>query len=258
MGQSQRKIHLITYENTEHKNLRHLCESARHFGWPTVTVLGKGEKWTGFGTKIFAYTKYLKTLPGDDIAVVIDARDVLVNGTPSQFLESFKPSTSLLVSAEFGCCAEGIPKITEDDQKWMESQTDNPNRYLNSGMVAGLVSSFQKTYPFGMLKLEEDDQNAMVHYWMKHPDDIALDYDETLFSNATWSPNAKGYDFGDGRWISKSSRKSPIFIQTQAKNWECYKKLVRLHNKKKGTLMLIILVTCIVVFILFGMGFAKK
>lgn len=239
------KIHLITYENTKHKNLDYLRRSARHFGWPTVTVLGTGDEWAGFGTKIFAYTNYLQTLPGDDIAVVIDARDVLINGTPSQFLELFKPSTSLCVSAEFGCCAEGVPHITENERKWMESHTDNPNRYLNSGMIAGLVSSFQHTYPFGMLKLEEDDQNAMVHYWMKHPDHIVLDYDETLFSNATWSPNSETYTLGDGRWISKHSGKSPIFIQTQAKNWECYNKLVKLHVEYK---IIVIILACFCLF----------
>lgn len=226
---------MITYENTEHENLEHLRKSARHFGWPAVTVLGKGEEWKGFGTKIFAYTEYLKTLPGDDIAVVVDARDVLVNGTPTQFLEVFKPLTSLLVSAEFGCCAAGNPTITENERKWMESHTDKPNRYLNTGMIAGLVSSFQKTYPFGMLFPGEDDQNAMVHYWIKHPDEIVLDYDETLFSNATWSPNSESYALGDGRWSSKFSGTSPIFIQTQAKNWDCYKKLLSLYEGKGRT-----------------------
>jgi hypothetical protein len=240
MDPSKRKVHLITYENTDHKHLKHLRRSARHFGWPEVTVLGKDEEWLGFGTKIFAYTKYLKTLPGTDVAIIIDARDVLVNGTPSEFLKWFNPSSSLFVSAEYGCCAEGVPNITETEKQWMESRTDNPNRYLNSGMIAGLVSSFQKIYPFGMLKVDEDDQNAMVHYWMKHPDDIVLDYDEILFSNATWSPNSESYAFGNGRWISKSSKKPPIFIQTQAKNWDCYKKLSKLHETGQGAIASII------------------
>lgn len=134
-----------------------------------------------------------KLLPGTDIAIIIDARDVLVNGTPSEFLKWFKPSSSLFVSAEFGCCADSVPNITESEKQWMESRTDNPNRYLNSGMIAGLVSSFHKTYPFEMLKVDEDDQNPIMQkkYWMKHPDDIVLDYEETLFSNATWSPNSE-------------------------------------------------------------------
>lgn len=120
--------------------------------------------------------------------------------------------------------------ITADDRRWIESHTDNPNRYLNSGMVAGLVSTFQRVYPFGMTKAGEDDQNAMTRYWKDNPEDIMLDYDEKLFSNATWSPNSNGYTLGNRQWISKSFGGSPIFIQTQAKNWWCYKKLLDLYN----------------------------
>lgn len=224
------RLHVITYENTNHEHLEHLKRSARFFGWPELTVIGTGETWEGFGTKIFAYTKYLKHLPGDDIVVLIDARDVLINGTPAQFLERFTYSKALIVSAEFGCCAPGEPQITEDDRKWMESHTDNPNRYLNSGMIAGRVSSFQCVYPFGVTKATDDDQNAMVRYWRKNPEDIILDYDEKLFSNATWSPNSNGYPLGNGQWISKSSGGSPIFIQTQARNWQCYEKLLYLYR----------------------------
>ena len=249
------KLHIVTYENTNHNHLKHLKRSAQFFGWPEITVIGAGETWEGFGTKIFAYTDYLKTLPGDDIVVLIDARDVLINGTPAQFLERFTPARVLIVSAEFGCCSEGDPVITADDRRWIESYTDNPNRYLNSGMVAGLVSSFQRVYPFGMTKAGEDDQNAMTRYWKDNPEDIILDYDERLFSNATWSPNSNGYTLGNGQWISKSSGGSPIFIQTQAKNWGCYTKLLYLYkfsfipiHFRKIVVLIVIVLCAIVVF----------
>ena len=225
-------IHLITYENTKHPNLEWLKRTAAKYGWPSVTVLGQGDEWKGFGTKIFSYTKYIESLPENDVVVVVDARDVLVNGTVDQFLKEFEtlPYYSLLVSAEFGCCSPGDPKVEAETRRWVESLSpNNMNRFLNSGMIAGRAKTFQQIYPFGMTRYDEDDQNSMTNYWIKNPNDIVLDYDETVFSNSTWSPNNNGYDRGDGRWISKHTHNSPIFIQTQNKAWKCYRRVLSMH-----------------------------
>ena len=110
----------------------------------------------------------------------------------------------------------------------MEAQANHEtgNRYLNSGMVAGRVRTFQRIYPYGVLADDMDDQNAMVMYWHAHRDAIRLDYKELSFSNATWSPNEAGYEREGDRWVSKWSRSTPVFIQTQSKNWNCYYKLL--------------------------------
>ena len=224
-------IHLITYENTNHPHLQNLLKTAKFYGWPKVTVLGEGGKWGGFGTKALTYTDHLKTLPPDDLAVLVDARDVVVNGTPNEFLSAIPPiSDKLLVSAEFGCCAHGSPAITPQIKSWMTAQAKanniTGNRFLNAGMVAGRVSTFQRIYPYGIHTDNIDDQNAMVMYWYAHQDDIQLDYNEQVFSNATWGPNEDGYDKEDNRWVSKWSRSTPVFIQTPSKNWNCYNKLL--------------------------------
>lgn len=231
-------LHLITYENQNHPKLASLRRTAEIYGWPTLTVLGDGDKWRGFATKTFAYFAYLKELPADDIAVVVDARDVLVNGTVAQFMQAFQdvPEDTLLVSAEFGCCAHGTPEISAETRAWVESLSpENKNRYLNAGMVAGRVGTFQRIYPYGMTRYDEDDQNAMTNYWRDHPRDIVLDYDENIFSNSNWSPNEDGYALGRNQWTSKHTGSSPVFIQTQAKAWKCYKKVLALHRTKQRT-----------------------
>lgn len=246
-------LHLITYENTTHSHLAFLKRTAEIYDWPKITVLGAGERWRGFGTKIFAYTAYLNSLPAHDIAVVVDARDVLVNGTVAQFMEGFErvPNDTLFVSAEFGCCARGSPHISAETRAWVESLSpDNLNRYLNSGMVAGRVGTFQRVYPFGMTRYDEDDQNSMVNFWHEHPRDIALDYDEVLFSNSNWSPNERGYALGCGRWMSKHTGSSPVFVQTQAKAWKTYDKLLSLHGLKRdgcGVLVLCVAIVALVI-----------
>lgn len=149
------------------------------------------------------------------------------------------------MSAEFGCCADGTPEISDKTRKWMESFTTNKNRYLNSGMVTGRVSTFRRIYPFGMTKFNEDDQNAMIKYWEKNPSDIVLDYDERLFSNGNWSPKHNGYALGNGQWMSKHTCNTPIFIQTQAKNWTLYKKLLSIHRQPPYKAILLLCI-CII------------
>lgn len=77
-----------------------------------------------------------------------------------------------------------------------------------------------------MTSEKDDDQNAFVHFWNKNPTLICLDYDELMFSNATFSKNEDGFDFKDGKWVSKTTGSTPVFLQTQGGNWVAYEKLV--------------------------------
>ena len=68
-------------------------------------------------------------------------------------------------------------------------------------MIAGKAKVFKKIYPFNMRKTD-DDQTGLIKWWQDHPDDIELDYDELLFSNANfWN---KDHEKGCPYKISKN------------------------------------------------------
>lgn len=223
------RIHLITYENDNHKNLKNLQATCKQYNWD-LTILGENEIWYGFGTKIFRYTKHLKTINDDDIVIIIDARDVLLNATPETFLKRirhFDLKNKIICSAEGGCCSIGEPHVSTKVKTWMEKNADHEIlKYLNTGMICGKAINMKKVYPFDMKNESQDDQNAAVVYWYKHRDEINLDYHEKLFSNSEFSPNSDGYIYKNNHWISHTTQSRPVFIQTQAKNWKCYDKVV--------------------------------
>ena len=229
-------IHIITYENTNHDHLEFLKKSARKHGWKNIKVLGNGQMWKGFGTKIFECKRYLETLDKNDIAIIIDARDVIINGSPDDFVRKiieFNIQDKVLFSAEGGCCPEDKNQykpmiVTQEERQFMEDkQTNGPFKYLNAGMLVGKVKNIIDIYPYDMTHEEQDDQNAAVKYWYRNPHKIELNYNEEIFSNATWSINEHGYNkLDNGKFQSKVTGAVPVFIQTQAQNWNVYNKLI--------------------------------
>ena len=226
--QKEQKILVISYENTDNENANKLRLMLEKRNFPHIFI-GKGDTWVGFGTKIHAYAESIKDIDDETFVVLVDSRDVLVNGTPSELVERLKEfdekhENKLIVGAERGCC---VQSTTEDMRKWVEEQQvdkENPFRHLNSGLVAGRAKVFKRIYPYGMGK-KEDDQTHLIKWWMNHPEDIVLDYDQKIFSNAhIWDNNMK---MGCPYTLDSpaTNKKKPIFLQTPGKYWECYNKL---------------------------------
>jgi hypothetical protein len=221
-------VHLITYENANHKHLENLKKSAEMYGWQ-LDVIGNGDTWIGFGTKTKACIEHLKKLPPNDIAIIIDARDVIVNDSPGVFKEKLRHfQDKVYFSAEARVIEGGYaPPITRENIDFMDAQRKGPLRYLNAGLVFGQVNKLIEVL-FAAVKSEiDDDQNSFVHFWNKHPSLISLDYDEHMFSNATFSKNEGGFVHNGYKWVSKTTNSVPVFLQTQGGNWTAYDKLVK-------------------------------
>lgn len=224
-------LHLITVETEDTTTLAYLNATAERFGWP-LTVLGHNTSFEGRGTKTFEMYKYLKTLPHRDVAVLIDGRDVLVNGSPEDFWANFSVmhKDKVIISAEAQCCPHGEPYVTNAAAEWMYSEAKAKNRlmtpFLNMGMAAGKVSALLQFYPFGMVNLTHIDQNAASLYWHAHPHLAQLDYDEKLFANIL--PSKKPLDDHTYQWSEEGTKWRshavnatlgvyPIFIQAPKK-----------------------------------------
>lgn len=83
-----------------------LRESAKRFNYELI-VLGYGMKWRGFGWRLSLILDYLRTLPTNEIIMVVDAYDVVLLRDSKYALKVFKD-----INANFLCGAfrksEGI------------------------------------------------------------------------------------------------------------------------------------------------------
>lgn len=240
------KIRVLTYENQEsNKNKKDLDDKLNYYGYDH-TFIGAGEKWKGFGTKIKAYQKYIKNinLQDEDILVITDSRDVFVNRPSRELIDAFKEfyeknggdmdkNLKLVFSSEIACCTPGI---TDEERAKMKTVAleRNPNikiesYFLNSGLCIGYVKAFKKHYLNINMNLNDDDQTKITNYWLNnHLDDIILDYNHELFSNAhVWgnNDNLNGCKYSkqeNNQFIFDNTNTKPFFIQTPAKYWKCY------------------------------------
>src|SRR6056300_759456 len=76
---------VITYATHSERMFPELINS----GYP-IKVLGWGEKWENFLTKIRGVLSYVKTKHPDDIIVCVDAFDTIINRDPKEAEKIFK------------------------------------------------------------------------------------------------------------------------------------------------------------------------
>lgn len=83
---------LLTYQNKKKdRHTRHFKRSLKKWGW-SFEVLGEGQPWVHFGTKITGYLQRLEQLVlehPDQVVLLSDSTDVLANNSPARFLENY-------------------------------------------------------------------------------------------------------------------------------------------------------------------------
>ena len=159
------RVHLLSMESEVELPPRAaaLAHSAKRTGWP-LTFVGQGCGGGAFTLryKMRAYLDALQALPDDDLAVLVDSRDVLALRSPVAFADAFARCTAhphqLLVSME-ALCGGGFdppppPAVHRGNgvilrQYWAAhakgSGAPPPFRqYVNSGLVAGRAAPLRR------------------------------------------------------------------------------------------------------------------
>lgn len=192
---------LLTVCTNNNPGLQNLLASLEVSGWPAenVRVLGYGQKWRGFKTKMELYAKEMASLADDRIVLCIDANDVLCcRLSPSKTAEAFLAitggSTDKLVA--------GMEKIAAPwngchIRKWFRYKrlpTDScslarlGHRYpfCNSGLIAGRAAVFKKMYEWVSEHDYEDDQLALAGFANAFPQNFEWDLDIRMFYNSSF------------------------------------------------------------------------
>ncbi len=142
--------------------------SARHAGWPDdqVVVLGANQKWGGWPWRCKKIVEYCNSVNPAKIVVFCDSYDLLVFGSPFEFLKLFQTrGCDVLFGVDFICCKEGFMGAIKPSCSG--SVFKDRNVYINGGGIMGRASILAHAYQY-IGESFADDQIGWFDYVKKH------------------------------------------------------------------------------------------
>lgn len=190
---------VISYDNNPTNETRIFIKTLEANGWE-YEIIGLGETWKGFETKVEGYHKFLKSLPDNKLIVLSDARDVVCLRSNKAFLEGFNTfGKPMVVNMEVFC--DGKVEVASDyiggqcvslTKYWKHHNIVKMplRKFVNSGLIAGRVSELRKWLSWTIENKLLDDQMALGSYMNAFPNRIAVDTDAILLHSSTFGVNA--------------------------------------------------------------------
>ncbi|MEQ8474376.1 MAG: hypothetical protein RIC35_24480 [Marinoscillum sp.] len=183
-------MRFVTVASSDQKpELRYLLDSCDHFNIQ-MDLVGLGRPYLGNGSKIVYLSQYLSNLPPDEVVLFTDAYDSFFV-KPVDELEAYFRSLNhpLVMTAEDNFYF----RITSPKKlflnRWVLWNYPKSNsiypayRYLNSGGFIGYAGHILSL--FEGLKIDKtmySDQPKLHRHFLKHPEDITLDYNHHIFT----------------------------------------------------------------------------
>jgi len=190
---------VISYDNDPTDNTRFFVKTLEANGW-NYKIIGRGEIWKGFKSKVEGYNNYLTYLDPNSIIILSDARDVVCVRSPKAFMDAFRSfDGDFVVSMELFCCGKAdVPLDFQCVQsapltnywKYHNVQELPIRKFANSGLVAGKAGAIQKWLQFAIDNKFEDDQLSLCHYINTFPERIRVDSEAKLLHTSTFGVNA--------------------------------------------------------------------
>jgi hypothetical protein len=190
---------VITYDNAPTENTKYFLQTLEKNKW-NYKLIGEGEKWEGFTSKLKGYANYIKTLDPNQLIIVSDARDVVCLRGPKAFVKGFKSfNKEIVVSMEQTCCGIFNPPLDSKcvqcvhlTEYWKHYKiNDLPDRkFVNSGLVAGKAASVLDWLEWSLTNKFTDDQLALGTYINTFPQKVGLDTNAIILHTSTFGINA--------------------------------------------------------------------
>ena len=178
------KTHIITIATNSELYFPYLVDSCKKNGIP-LTVLGYGEKWTGFTFRFDKMIQYLKKLDPNDVVCFIDGYDVIcvrnLNEMTDVFLQLKKKNNCKIVIAENNIIINNLYNVVL--YITVKTSFDKcKNKLINAGSYIGQVKDI--LYVLEQVYTGDntlDDQKILVKYCKSNPNDIYIDLKNELF-----------------------------------------------------------------------------
>ena len=178
------KTHIITIATNSELYFPYLVDSCKKNGIP-LTVLGYGEKWTGFTFRFDKMIQYLKKLDPNDVVCFIDGYDVIcvrnLNEMTDVFLQLKKKNNCKIVIAENNIIMNNLYNVVL--YITVKTSFDKcKNKLINAGSYIGQVKDI--LYVLEQVYTGDntlDDQKILVKYCKTNPNDFYIDLKNELF-----------------------------------------------------------------------------
>lgn len=202
---------ILSYANKENINSLNYSTSLKKYKYD-YKIIGNGDKWVNFMTKIISLYNYLINMKENyDLVCVTDCYDVLCCGSKLKLIEKFKTfNKDIVFSAESNCAKDKCIYLNNYYQNKYDENIIYP--YLNAGFYIGkrnkiiellkfLVDTNNKT---GIV----DDQLLCCMYVQEFPHTVALDnecklmgticyniFDYKWYNNRVYNVKTNNYPF---------------------------------------------------------------
>jgi hypothetical protein len=212
---------VISYCNSEIDNTHHgtqlFVNTLINNDWK-YHIIGRGEKWNGFITRMIGYYNFLLTLDPKQIVVISDARDVYCVKNSKKFIKDFKKyNKKIVVSMELFAEAQFkyLPdkdyfQVTWIDKYWQMYNIDTSKihrKYVNCGLISGYVEELIKFFKWAIDNKYTDDQKALGAYINTVPELVYADIHAELLHTTGAFVSGGLYD------VTIQSMDSPTFSE---------------------------------------------
>jgi hypothetical protein len=207
---------LVTYDNAPNDNTRYFIKTLETQGW-SYKLIGVGDKWEGWPTRMRAYRDFLCTLDDEQLVVLSDARDVVCVRGPKAFLKGFKSfKKDMVVSMELLCGGKLNPpenfttiQCAQLTAYWAHHKIASlPNRkFVNNGLTTGRAKALKECLTWIIDNNYTDDQFGIGNYMNAFPDRVAADINADILHTTNFGVN------GGIRSIHIQKHDSPTFAE---------------------------------------------
>lgn len=174
-------FHLVGISTQRKEELDDFIACAKKYEH-TPVILGLGQKWQGFKTKIGLVHKYVSSLPRDDLVAVVDVYDLLVQSRPRDFVQLFTDRAAsqgkdlvLGVGDEFGMPLTNVRKCSGIEARYFKSRF----KFVNGGFVFGRAHFMTEMYDFMLRNVSHDDEVGIMRFLRQRGDNSDVHVDQT-------------------------------------------------------------------------------
>lgn len=210
------KLLTIATLNVNSNKYQRWERTAKHFGY-NYEILGRNQRWEGFGTKIKIFYERLKTVV-EPYSVITDCTDLFICGSSTELLDKFiSLNVDLIVGTETFIAYPNGHNDHEKVEAYFNQIKQSSQAFPNSGFIMGRTHKLLQ-----LLKLHQehkDDQAACFDTIYENKMPLALDYNSVLIGNVPNyyklhydSCSAFEFDNVRGRYKLKSSSEYPLFL----------------------------------------------
>lgn len=171
-------VKVISYANANHVGLMNLQRSIQP-GWEH-RVIGQGQVWKGWITRMKAYQEACASLPENELVVLCDAYDVLCLLPSDGFQAVFDEFGKAIVIGAEEFCALNCHAPTK---WWNSNELTSSRKYCNGGLMAGYAGELAQMWQWTVERNFDDDQVGIGKFTDEHPEKVHLDMESKLVFN---------------------------------------------------------------------------